>query len=79
MEGRDAGTEEQPTPPVEEAKPEAAQTRSVPVDGGGAVVGYNPRPANSTHDRAALARFLEQWKARRRGASRPQSERVDGA
>ena len=37
------------------------------VDAGGAVVGYNPRPANSAHDKAALARYMEQWRARRQG------------
>lgn len=37
------------------------------VDAGGAVVGYNPRPANSAHDKAALARYMEQWRARRHG------------
>ncbi len=69
---------EQTLPAEAEQKPASESGASSPaagdagparsgVDEGGAVVGYNPRPANSAHDKAALARYMEQWRARRQG------------
>ena len=62
--------EEQPKPAAkpEEVRGEAPRsTERCKVDEGGALVGFNPRPANTPNDEAALARYMEQWRARRHG------------
>ena len=59
---------QEPESPVPECKPEGGgAVAPCEVDEGGAVVGFNFTPANSAHDKAALARYLEQWRARRPG------------
>jgi hypothetical protein len=49
------------------APPPAAPRCPVATDASGALPGFNPHPANTEHDRAALAAYMERWRAYRRG------------